>query len=39
MPYAVTIFLRHILTFALKRVWRYNPAGFNFIILMLDWIG
>jgi len=30
------IFLRHIPTFALKRAWRYTPAGFNFIILMLE---
>lgn len=33
---AGTIFLRHIPTFALKWVWRYTPAGFNFIILMLE---
>lgn len=31
-----TLFLRHILTFAVKQGWRYTPAGFNFIILVLE---
>ena len=32
----MTLFLRHSLTFAGKQGWRYTPAGFNFIILVLE---